>query len=330
MSDKDLHRGKTAKELTMKDGFLLLTMLCMGLLLCGCERRQPSEESPEIFDPKTDPPASVLGTNPDLSLLGDQAVISRRIERGEAAPALPVGATPAPAAPSATSLPVGLEAPSAAGPAPRAAGGGIVDQVKQKVGEIVAAVRSGQIMKATELYRQGDAETIRPILGAAMQMREKTIAFEELVRQKLGLALSNEIRSSLAERFSGAAVGPLGTADPSNLTFEQSGASVTVTAPSGEKIEMVQSGSDWVASSLPAQLPNMLKAHSDLVSGQTAFLDAMSSAVEQGQVTAETFPQRANEMIQQTISPALNALMAMEYSNRSASGASTSGPSGGS
>ena len=81
---------------------------------------------------------------------------------------------------------------------------------------------------------------------------------------------------------------------------------------------------------LPAQLPNMLKAHSDLVSAQTAFLDAMSSVVEQGQVTAESFPQRANEMIQQTISPALNVLMAMEYSNRSASEESSSGSSDGS
>ena len=65
----------------MRNRTVVLTVMCMGLMVCGCERKDPSEHSPSIYDERLDPHASVLVLRTEPDLVGDQSQISRRIER---------------------------------------------------------------------------------------------------------------------------------------------------------------------------------------------------------------------------------------------------------
>ena len=73
-----------------------LTLLCAifaGLLILGCDRRDPPLRSSELYDPEIDPPASILEDGADPDLIADQAAISRRAEREK--PEVPEPVVPA-------------------------------------------------------------------------------------------------------------------------------------------------------------------------------------------------------------------------------------------
>jgi len=285
----------------MKGRTLLLSAFFAGMILSGCERREPSQDSPDIYDPDVDPHPGILDSGSNPSLMGDQAAISSWIERSEPV-AAPAGAAPAGAAPSPDSA-----------LAPRGAGGGAIDQVKQMLSSVMAAVKAGQEEKILELFTNRDAAMLRPIILGSKEIAARTRDFEKLVRDKLGMKLPDEMRAGLADRTGGIAGGDLAKISISEMTFEQDGQNVIVTDPNGRKNTFVPVGSDYKLQ-MPPEIAGFIRFFSDVISAQRIFLNQMTAGIDNGTITAANFRDKAREIGGRTVMPAMTRLMEKMFS----------------
>ena len=110
----------------MKRCVIIAALACASVMAFSCERKEASQEQPDIFDPKFDPHASILEASADPDLLEDQTAISRRIERTRPTPTPRPPDIEAPAAkadetPEQPSEPRGIVTPPPVPPAEPAA-----------------------------------------------------------------------------------------------------------------------------------------------------------------------------------------------------------------
>lgn len=84
----------------MKYSSWALVAMLAGVTLLGCQRKDPSETHPDVYDPEIGKAVSMIDLQPDPNLLADQNAISRRMERSipagtaEEAPLAPQEAAP--------------------------------------------------------------------------------------------------------------------------------------------------------------------------------------------------------------------------------------------
>ena len=118
----------------MKCCAAVLTLTCVILMGFGCDRKEASEAAPVVFDPDRDPHVPIPEHNPNPDLLADQVAISRRVEREKPAAAALSGEVTAGAAEA-------------------------INQVRQKVADMIATAKAGQDEQLLDFF--ADPDTVR-------------------------------------------------------------------------------------------------------------------------------------------------------------------------
>ncbi len=286
----------------MKRCTVIATLLCAGVMLSGCERNEASEVSPAAYDPNVDAPVSILdrAVNPDVA--GNQSAISRR-----------AGAAPPPA----------RAAPTAAGaPTPAAAGDGIA-RVKQRLGEISAAIKDGDEEREAELFIDQDAELIRAILLDSKNIEAKVSTLEELARNKLGMELPDDLESRLNLVLEGGASG-FGFADLNvdYVEFLQTGETVVVDDMKGKKLTFSLVGSEYKAS-LPPGMRKLREVTRELLAAQGVCIDRISAGINRGSINEDNLEAMAMQISDQTVMPVKRKYIGMTIAPESPGGPGT-------
>lgn len=261
----------------MRNRAIFLPLACMILLTLGCERRKASEDPPQVRSGDTPAQASVLDRTPNPDLLADQAAISRRIERQRLA----------------------TEAERAA-KAPK----GPTDQVREMLAGILADVQAGQTERILDIFAEEDGADMRPILVDGAAAKAKLKALGELLKERLDVELPLMIKVFLASSS-----GPEALADASidDLQIEQDNGNVVVTSSDGASTTFVETDAGYRAQ-VPQQLATLLPIAPEMITAIDQFVDQMTEAVNDGDITAENFDAKVKEITEQTLGSAMTKM----------------------
>lgn len=278
----------------MKRWTIVPSLLCAGLLLFGCERKDASETSPEKYDPDLDPPVSILEVTVNPDLIADQAAISRRMaSQGRTA-------APPPTTPEATGR-VERE------------GGDAIERVRGKLTEVLAAVTAGDKQRIIELFAEEDAESLQFLLELGERILTKGKIFEDLLRTRLGMKIPGDIKSYITGKSKITAPGVEEGVSIDDLKFEQVGQDVVVTDPKGQKMTFSRVGNEYRAS-LPQGAKELLGAMTELAMAQEQFIDRLTGEINRGRITEENFEAAAKRAADEILMPPMGKFMKMMFS----------------
>ncbi len=274
----------------MKCFRILPCVILLSAILPACERKAASPRPPQPSDTESYPPL-LLDEKAEPDLLADQAAISRRIERERGLP-------PAD----------GSSIEAAANP---------LEQVKQKLTEVLTAVKAGQNQSVLMLLEDRDAAVMRPILQAEAELEQKVQIFEALCLNQLGMAVPPELQSIMEAKTSqlGLGVGlDFKNISIDALQFAVDGTNVVVTDPLGQTFLFAPVNGQYKMRIPPEALviPPVVR---ELAAAQNRFVDQMISEIRNGRITEENFDARINEVAEKIVMPTLKKFMELQFSD---------------
>ena len=266
----------------MKYSSLVWSLALAIALATGCERQEPSDQDPEVFDPQIDAVGGIIGVQPDESLLADQTQLSRSVER----------TMPAKAVADRTAL----------------SGGTPVDQVRQAVAQATEQAQAGDIEPTLALLVDEQAEVMRPVLELQQQFRDKTAEFQQLVQDYLGVTNVAEqmpplVAAAIQQKQKGVA-SDLQAMLPDETAWQMDGENVVISLPEGLAITFAPVDSQYKAS-LPEQMIATMPTAGNLLTAMNAFLDRMIAGIGDGTITADNLQAQAASIAQETVDPVI-------------------------
>jgi len=293
---------------------VVLGWICVPLLLsAGCERQKPSDRQVQPYDPDVDPPASVVNVTVNPELLMDQTQVSKQYEREiTAATGTPAGAAASPTTPAAAT-----------------------EQVKQLLAGAIDAAKTGQIDGELAIFTKQDAELFRPLLVAIGQVESDSAQLAQLVTDKLGIDIPPSVQMSLAQHEQSPGVmGGLGRLTIENLQIASAGNNiasvgnniasagnntasagnnVVVTFPDGRKQTFAPVGAQYKLA-VSDKDKQLLPLELDLVKAEKKFIDEVSAGINDGSISAANFQQKAKDISDRTVAPAVAKMTMTEMS----------------
>jgi hypothetical protein len=262
----------------MKYWMIVLAACLAGAALSGCERKG-STEDPKRFDSKIDAPTSPYDVRTDPLLLEDQSKIAR--QSGKKRPAV-IPAT-----------------------------GDAVEAVKQTLANLLQAASTGKVESiAPFLADEEDAKVFVHISKVAAETEEKQKAFADLLKERLGMDVPQEL-GAFSSQNQNLTASILSEAKDSleKTQFEQTkDGSIVATDPGGRKTTFVQVEGAWKIKLQPNK-KEALMILPEVIGGLAKTLDTLSTGVLDGSITQETLKAKTEEIIATNLQKSLEKLV---------------------
>jgi hypothetical protein len=266
-------------------GWMILGAGMMGVL-AGCEGDSPPEEASE-YDPEIDAPPSNLVVRSDPDLLTDQALIAARDRKAREAIA-------------------GPKSPPAGGKAEDPA----VVEVRQIMGQLIEAGKTGQLSVMLPYIRAADSDAMKGPITALSELAPAAAAFDKAVKENLAMKeVPAFIQQALAKGPGG---GPtlvtLGDLATDALDYELDGNTVTVSGGNAP-LKLTKDADGWHIDLSDADKA-VYAALGELAAAQKRFVTTLNDGIRDAVVTKDNIDQKAMQLSEELVKPAMDKLTA--------------------
>lgn len=249
---------------------LAATLMCVAV---GCEKKSEKAAEGTVYDPSIDGPPSVLAPAADAGILADQTRATGRPR--------PAAATP---------------------PAPRPATAADVQALKRQLAAALAEAKGGRMDGMANLFPEPLAKGMR----AMSALPGKLKAFEQLVKDKLGMDLPDKLKSEALGPVGGAGpggasfspAGDLEKASIDELKFAIQGQKIVATDPKGKEVAFVSTPRGWKME-IPAEARDFVTVLVEVSEATLKVIDTLTAGINDGSITKDNFEAKADEVGQQ-------------------------------
>jgi hypothetical protein len=262
----------------MRRSLNMVGLLAVLLLAVGCEREQPRDR--HVYDPELDGPPAAGPPVANPTLLADQKRIAEATDLDD--------------------VEVDLGDP--------------VSDVKAVVQRMIDAAQANNMQAIVEVIGGEGGRQLRPLLEKAARLPDKAERFQELVTQRLGMEVPQNMQGMFSQNPAPGEMPGMGElpASPDELSYTPEGDRVVVTGMGNEPVTFIREGGQWVIN-VPAdpQMEQGLKMMEAFIEGPNSFLDEAIAGIENGQITQANFDQRMQELGEKHLAPMMEMMGAM-------------------
>ena len=283
--------------------WMILGAGTMGLLV-GCEGDSPPEETAD-YDPEIDAPPSNLVVRADRDLLADQALIAARDRK-------------------AAETVKGSGAPAAGGPGATAEDP-LVKEVRQIMGQMIEAGKTGQLSAVLPYIGPADSGAMKGTISALSELAPAAAAFDKAVRENLAMKeVPAFLNQALAKGPGGGPVlATLGDLATDALDYGLDGNSVTVSG-GNSPLRFTKGAAGWQIQFSSADKA-VYAALGELATAQKRFVTTLTDGIRDAAVTKDNIDQKAMQLFEELVKPAMDKLTAAMGGAGAAPGGSAAG-----
>jgi hypothetical protein len=249
---------------------LAAALICVAI---GCEKKRENPPETARYDPRIDGPPDILAPAADERILADQTRVT--------AP-----------------RPVVVPAP----PAPASATQADLQALKQQMAAAMAEAKGGNVAGLAALFPDSIATGMRDMLLLPGKMQ----AFEQLVKDKLGMELPDKFKSETSGPIAGAGPGPasmspvgdLEKGSVDDLKFTIDGPNIVATDPKGQKTVFVKTAQGWKMQ-VPPEAQEFMTVMLEVAEAAVKVTDTLTAGINDGSITKDNFEAKADEVGEQ-------------------------------